>query len=133
MIPGSDGFFWDAVRGLVNDDGMHYIGDGSPRRAMPKGAPVFGKPGKGASVKALTWDHIRAMNEAYLRDIEQKNIYIKPDETIEELLKEVKTYKKGRYSARYRDAKHKNKADKEVKVDKSRGTGFDLTLKEQLI
>ena len=123
MIPGSDNF-WEKVKGLIpEEDEMHYIGEGSPRRAMPNGAPVIGQPRKGARAKALTWDDIRAMNDAYLKDIEKKNMQIKPDEKIEDLLKQVQTYKnageqpnskKGRYSERYKNAVQKIQDKKKI-------------------
>ena len=139
MIPGS-GDFWETVKGLVDDeDGqdVHYIGDGSPSRTIPKGATVLGKPQKGAKAKALTWNDIRAMNEAYLKDIEQKNIQIKPDETIEELLKKVKTYKderkalkKGRYSERYRNAVKKIQSEKEAEISDEKPDHLKMTADE---
>ena len=67
------------------------------------------------------------MNEAYLKDIEKKNVFIKPDETIEDLMKQVKSYKdektpkKGRYSERFKSSVKKIKSDKEEK-DKEQKT-----------
>ena len=93
MIPGSDNF-WGKVKGLEEDE---------MDETTSKKKGVLAQNRKiAAAAKALTWGEIRAMNEAYLKDIETKNITIKPDVGIEDLMKQVQTYKLERKAYKYR-------------------------------
>ena len=92
MIPGSDNF-WGKVKGLEEEN----------EDTSNKKKGVLAQNRKiAAAAKALTWGEIRAMNEAYLKDIETKNITIKPDVGIEDLMKQVQTYKLERKAFKYR-------------------------------
>ena len=91
MLPGSDNF-WHKIKNPTPEEVVVPNTRVDSPSILPQNDHITSKPKKRTIAKSLTWGDIRAMNDAYIKDIEKKNIEIKPEETFTDLLKTVQTF-----------------------------------------